>query len=58
MVRQATSQIKTSERRISNIDRLKAELAVRQATLNQGRKRARRQDSSDDNASSDDSDGD
>ena len=51
----AVSQIKTSNRRISNIDRLKMELAVRQATMNPGKKAARRKDdSSDDNESSDD----
>jgi len=33
----AVSQIKTSNRRISNIDRLKMELAVRQQTMNGGR---------------------
>ena len=55
----AVSQIKTANRRISNIDRLKMELAVRQATMHGGGRKARmKADSSDDNETSDDDDSD
>ena len=46
------SQIKTNSRRISNVDRLKVQLAVRQATMHGGKKKRARDDSSDDNESS------
>ena len=51
------SQIVTAQRRVSNIDRLKNELAKRQLTLHGGRNRMK-DDSSDDNETSDDDDSD
>ena len=57
----SAATIKTTDRRMSNIDMLKAQLAARQQTMHGGRgKKAaarRKDDSSDDNESSDDSDG-
>mmetsp|Transcript_38957 Transcript_38957/g.50988 ORF Transcript_38957/g.50988 Transcript_38957/m.50988 type:complete len:135 (-) Transcript_38957:89-493(-) len=52
------STIKTNTRRISNIDRLKVALAVRQQTMHGSKKARTKADSSDDNESSDDDDSD
>ena len=53
------SQIVTAQRRVSNIDRLKNELAKRQMTLHGGKgPRRMKDDSSDENETSDDDDSD
>ena len=52
-------QVKTSDRRVSNIDRLKQQLASRMSTMHGGKAKARLfDDDSDDSESSDDDDSD